>query len=591
MEGVPVMFRRRESGGEKSKTSSGMERSLRRAEQYYIRIILGGIFGLIVFVACCWGGYQAYSRWQEHHFMRQAHVFFDEKNFEWASLAAQKAFYWRPDSAEACRILGDIAERQKLRQALDWRRRVVDLQPDSLPDLVALAETALRFSQPKLAASTLARVPDARRNDSAYQSAAAHVALTLNHPEEALAHLKKAAELAPNDLRQQLELAEFEIRSKDESLRIEGRALAKSLKAHPDSQFAALGLLLDDALQTQDVSKAAGLAKELVGLEKAPFESQLRGLSALRACNDPDFVALLGRMQAEARGSIGKAAALINWMNSNSLSVLAIHWSKELPTASLDSMPLRAALADAYVIMHDWHALEAMLKRGSWPPSAESLRLALLSKVAFENGDGAGADKYWTDAIKKGESNPGSLESLQHLASQWQWTEKEAKILWLLVEKPATQSSALQALYRLYTRQGDTTGLYRTFLRLAQISPGDRAVENNLVQLSLLLNLNRFDAQERAKKLHEAEPDNIAFASTYAFALHRGGNDAAAIRLMQSFPADQLQDPSIAAYYGILLAAKKDNEATRYLDLGAKAKLLPEEQNLVAQARKEIAQR
>jgi hypothetical protein len=91
--------------------------------------------------------------------------------------------------------------------------------------------------------------------------------------------------------------------------------------------------------------------------------------------------------------------------------------------------------------------------------------------------------------------------------------------------------------------------------------------------------------------LHEAEPSNIAFASTYAFALHRGGNDAAAIKLMESFPAEQLQDPSIAAYYGIILASKKDNEATRYLDLGAKATLLPEEQNLVAQARKEIAQR
>jgi predicted Zn-dependent protease len=523
--------------------------------------------------------------------MRQAHVFFDEKNFEWAGLAAQKAFYWRADSVEACRLLGEIAERQRLGQALDWRRRAVDLQPESLPDLIALAETALRFSQPKLAASTLERVPDARRNDSAYQSVAAHVALTLNQPEDALAHLKKAAELAPNDLRQQLELADFEIRSKDDSLRIEGRALASRLKALPDSQFAALGLLLDDALQTQDASKASALAKELIGLEKAPFEGRLRGLSALRASNDPDFVGVLGRMQAEARGSVGNAAALINWMNSNSLAVLAIHWSKELPTASLDSMPLRAALADSYVIMHDWHALEAMLKRGSWPLSAESLRLALLSKVAFENGDGAAADKYWTDAIKKSTSNSGSLQSLQHLASQWQWTEKEAKILWLLVEKPATQSSALQALYRLYTRHGDSTGLYRTFLRLAQISPGDRSIENNLVQLSLLLNLNRSDAQEKAKKLHEAEPSNIAFASTYAFALHRGGNDAAAIKLMESFPAEQLQDPSIAAYYGIILASKKDNEATRYLDLGAKATLLPEEQNLVAQARKEIAQR
>ena len=300
MEGVPVMFRRRESEGEKSKTSSGMERSLRRAEQYYIRIILGGIFGLIVFVACCWGGYQAYAGGRSIISCGKRTCSSMRRISSGPASPLRRPFIGDRIAPKPVAFLEILQNGKSSRQALDWRRRVVDLQPDSLPDLVALAETALRFSQPKLAASTLARVPDARRNDSAYQSAAAHVALTLNHPEEALAHLKKAAELAPNDLRQQLELAEFEIRSKDESLRIEGRALANSLKALPDSQFAALGLLLDDALQTQDVSKAAGLAKELVGLEKAPFESQLRGLSALRACNDPDFVALLGRMQAEA---------------------------------------------------------------------------------------------------------------------------------------------------------------------------------------------------------------------------------------------------------------------------------------------------
>ena len=589
--GAPVLLGRRDSGAEKNNTGSGMDRSLRRAEQYYIRIILGAILGLVLFVACCWGGYQAYSRWQEHHFMRQAHVFFDQENFEWASLAAQKAFYWRPDSVEACRVLGDIAERQKLGQALDWRRRAVDLQPNSLPDLVSLAETALRFSQPKLAAATLTRVPEERRNDAAYQSAAAHVALAFNQPAQALTRLTKAAELAPNDLRRQLELAEFEIHSQDASVRAKGRTLATHLQELPESRFAALGLLLDDALQTQDNARAKALAKELVGIEPGPFESRLRALSALRVLNDPEFVTILGRVQSDARESVGKSAALINWMNSNNLSLLAIHWSKELPGANLDSMPVRAALADSYVIMHDWRALEAMLKRGSWSTSAESLRLALLSKVSFESGDEALANKYWADAVKKAESNPGSLESLQRLASQWHWTDKETKILWSLAEKTTTQTSALQNLYRLYTRLGDTTGLYRTFVRLAQVSPSDHAIENNVVQLSLLLNLDRSEAQARARKLHEAEPGNIAFASTYAFALHRGGNDAAAVKVMESFPPEKLQDPSIAAYYGIILAATKDNQAAHYLDLGAKANLLPEEQNLVEQARKEIAQR
>src|SRR5689334_24444033 len=129
------MLGHKESKAEKNKRSPGMERSLRHAEQYYIKVILGGIGGLIAFVACCWGGYQLYSRWQEHHFIRQAHVFLDQKNFEWASLAAQKAFYSRSDSVEACRILADIAERQNLSQALDWRRRAVQIEPESVPDL------------------------------------------------------------------------------------------------------------------------------------------------------------------------------------------------------------------------------------------------------------------------------------------------------------------------------------------------------------------------------------------------------------------------------------------------------------------------
>src|SRR5262245_65186469 len=106
-----------------------MDRSLRRAEHYYTKLLVGSLVGLLLCVFLFWAGYQAYSRCQERQLIRQAHVFFDENNLEWAGLAAQKAFSWRSDSIEACRILADIAERQKLNQAIDWRRRAIEIQP------------------------------------------------------------------------------------------------------------------------------------------------------------------------------------------------------------------------------------------------------------------------------------------------------------------------------------------------------------------------------------------------------------------------------------------------------------------------------
>jgi hypothetical protein len=46
-----------------------------------------------------------------------------------------------------------------------------------------------------------------------------------------------------------------------------------------------------------------------------------------------------------------------------------------------------------------------------------------------------------------------------------------------------------------------------------------------------------------------------------------------------------LRDPSLAAYYGIILAAAGDAaKAREYLKIGASARLLPEEKALLAKA-------
>jgi len=566
-----------------------MESSLRRTEKTYSRLILGLLLGLVFVVTLCWAGYQAYARWQEHRYMHQAHAAFDKDDLRWAALGARCAFEWRSDSLDACRLLGEIGDRQMSNEAIDWRRRAVDIAPASVPDLVKLAETALRFGRLQLADETLARVPPEKQRDPAYQTAAANMALAKNDSAGALKHLTEAARLAPHDLQRQLALAEFELRSDDSVRREDGRKLANQLRTNPKARASALEILLVDALRSARPGKGITLARELSAMPDAPFTARLRALTAFRVFNDPDFVNVLERLQTEAHDSVEKAVALVNWMNSQNLALLAIDWSRRLPERVVNTLAMHAALADSFIVMRDWKSLANLLKTGSWT-SAESLRFALQAKVARETGDDPGHEKNWAMAVEKAGSDRVRLEVLQRLASQWNWPAKAAGVLWQLADNPQAQRDALQALYRYYREIRDSSQLYRVLLRLDKLMPEDNSVQNNLAQLSLLLNAEPAKARGMAKQLYEKEPGNPAYASTYAFALYQGGDTSGALKIMQQLTPAQLNDPPIAAYYGVILAASKQkHEAQKYLDLGAKAVLLPEEEALVARARDELA--
>ena len=55
---------------------------------------------------------------------------------------------------------------------------------------------------------------------------------------------------------------------------------------------------------------------------------------------------------------------------------------------------------------------------------------------------------------------------------------------------------------------------------------------------------------------------------------------------MEKLTAKQLEEPSIAGYYGLVLKANgKTAKARTYLDLSAKAALLPEERKLMDAAK------
>jgi hypothetical protein len=59
-----------------------------------------------------------------------------------------------------------------------------------------------------------------------------------------------------------------------------------------------------------------------------------------------------------------------------------------------------------------------------------------------------------------------------------------------------------------------------------------------------------------------------------------------ALKIMRQLTPEQVHDPSVVAYFGVLLAAAGQNDhATEYFALAEKAKLLPEEEKLVVQAK------
>ena len=65
-----------------------------------------------------------------------------------------------------------------------------------------------------------------------------------------------------------------------------------------------------------------------------------------------------------------------------------------------------------------------------------------------------------------------------------------------------------------------------------------------------------------------------------------------AAQLLGGFSETELERPQIAAYYGVILAGSGDfPQAAKFLDLGAKANLLPEEGKLLEKAQLTIARR
>jgi tetratricopeptide (TPR) repeat protein len=546
----------------------------------------GGVLVLIIVLSVA--GHRYYRGWQQRRLITQANAFFEKGDYKRASLSARRLIQINQNNADACRLMARLGEKASLRSAVDWRRHVVDLVGPQPDDLLALARSALQFDEIGSVEFALGKLPEQAKNSADYHAVAAELAAARQDAPAMEKHLIEAIRLAPDRKAYVLRLAVLRLRSPDLTANEQGRQDLIALQNDPAVGKDATRQLIEDSLRRYDFPGSTTLARQLLADPAATFRDRLIVLGALHQSSDPEFGVLLARLKQEAAGQPDKTGDLLTWLTSRRMVREAIDWSKTLPVEVTSKRPVPLALADAYIASADWDGLQRLVKTAAWG-DLDYLRAALSARALRETGNQLDSQSQWNAAVKKANAKAEWVLTLAETAQRWGWTEEAIDLLWLAAKDPVKGEAALQMLYNHFAKHEDTQNVLRVLLHLEEMRPEDRNIRNNVAQISLLLNLNTDRAQRLARELYESEPGNAAYASTYAFALYTAGDSKKAVKILSGLRQDQLQQPAVAAYYGLALAAVGDStKAAEFLDLGSRAKLLPEEKSLIDKARRSL---
>ncbi len=560
-----------------------MEKSVDRTQRTFLRLTFGALAAIILVIALIWGGYDAYARWQERQLVRRATLAFEQGDYRTASLAARTALNLKANSIGASRMMAQLGERAGDRGALDWRRKIIQLQPQSLEDILAWARSAVLFNDLAMAERALGQVPEASRQTAGYHAVSALVAQGRHQDPKAETEWGEAVRLAPAEKAYQLQFGISQLRSPNPERHAAGEKALQSLREDSRYRIAATRALIAEGVTRQQTGhELVALARELQAYPEASLSDKILYLDFMHQVQDPGFSAYLTELEKSTAASPLSLTQLLSWMSIKNLNLVAVDFLKTVPAETRGKWPVPLAIADVYLHLKDWPQLAAATKDATW--KQDFLRHAFLAHALRAQDKTAAAEKEWAAAVKDASNDSNNLISLISLVSQWRWESETVDLLWALTKRPEKQNEAIVTLYRHYAKGKDTQGLYRVLLRLADSDPSNLDIQNNLAQISLLLNAQPDEARRTAADIYRKKPSNPAYATTYAYALLTKGSVREAEKVMNAMSEEQLRDPAVSAYYGICLAAAKDPRAREFLEAGKNATLLPEERALLEKA-------
>ncbi len=534
------------------------------------------------------GGYSGrhrYRAWRHAHYLGMAQRLLDRHDAQNGLVALRQALDSDPDDVRACRLMADIAEANGSPSALAWRHRVVQLAPGSTPDRLALARLALARGALDLAKQALQAVEESGRQSADFHRTAAAWATASHDSAGARAHFEEVLRLEPNDTRSRVNLMSLRLLDPDPAVSSVARAALMTLRDDSKVRDEALRQLTLDALRRSDTNEALSLSSELSRITNGIFADCTMRLDALSMSGRTGEI---GRALTDLRDRLVqdpvRSYEVARWTLTHQGPVMALDWIRKLPPSARTNQPVPVIETDCMAALGSWQEVVDVLETQDWGGD-EFVRYLQRSRALRALGQQTRAKAEWTKAIG---ATGGRLESLSALfrnAAEWQWPSETVEVLWAIVNKYPGELWARQALYSRLLADGQTRGLLNLFSVVHRVNPDDADARNNLALLALLLGARENRPNELAEDLYRSDPTNAAYASTYALSLHLQDRSDEAVKVLDRLRPGALEDPQVAAYYGIVLrGAGKEERAKSYLERGREAGLLPEERRLVEQA-------
>jgi len=551
--------------------------------------LVAAVFLLVVLAALAGAfrvGLRHYRHYREMRGQRQAQEFLARGDYRNASLSARQALEFNPNNLPACRVMAELADRSRSPLALDWLRRIALNEP-TVDNKLVLASAGLKYQKPPfpLTAKILDELAPVSTNNARYQVVAASLAMHTGHLDEAETHFELACELEPTNALFHLSLASLRLASTNQTVQGQSRAILEKMRTDETIGPLVLRALVADRLLHKDAAGATNYSSELVASPRATLEDQFQNLEILRQLKSGEFKDRLQTVEQQVATNALAVAEVSAWMQANGLLAENLDWLTGLPVPLLDQRPVQMAMAQGYLQSGKWTSLLNVTGQGNWG-ELEFLRFALIFRAWSELGAAREADSNWNAAMGEAAGHREAMNQLLQLAESWHLQQRQEAVLLQMVQDYPDDLQARQQLESLYFNSGNTLGLHQLYTILHAHFPDDTSYENDLAATSLLLKTDVRKAGQWAAEIYARKPDDPFVASTYAFALHMQGRDKQGLAVLEKLQPSELGQPSVALYYGVLLAAiDKTNQAAPWLQIAqTKGHLLPEEKELLSAA-------
>jgi predicted Zn-dependent protease len=529
-------------------------------------------------------GLHHYRHYQEQRGQKQAQAFMAHSDYRNAALSARKVLILNPNNLPACRVMAELADRSHSPLALEWLRRIVQNEP-TVENKLILASAGLKYQKPPfpLTVQILDELAPTASNSASYQVVAGSLAMQTHRLAEAEAHYEAAAKLEPTNGLFRMGIAILRLASTNKTEQVQSRAILEKMGSDESIGPLALRILVADRLLHKDAAAANIYSSQLVASPHAILADQLQNLEILKQLKSDEFNDRLQTVQQQVATNALAVEEVSAWMQANGLVAESLDWLTGLTIPLLDQRPVQMALAQGYLQSSQWTVLLNIASQGNWG-DLEFLRLALVFRAWSQLGAAGAADSNWNAAMGEAAGRHEAMTRLLQLAESWHLQQKREAVLLQMVQEFPEERRTQQELELLYFNSGNTLGLHQLYVILNAHFPDETAYKNNLTATALLLKIDVRKACQWAAEIYAKNPGDPIAASTYAFALHMQGRDKQGLALLQKFQPAELAQPSVALYYGVLLAATgKADEAMPWLQIAqTKGHLLPEERELLA---------